>query len=396
VPRHIAGQGIHQEIDAMGQTRRDHRVDFLRGLALASIFINHVPGNVYEKLTHRNFGFSDAAEVFVLLAGFASAFAYFSRFEQGSTVDASLKAWRRSGVLYVSHVVTTFAAIALFCVAALFFVHPGYLDDSIVYVNIKPIFEDPVRFIPGLVGLGHQLGYFNILPMYMVILAMLPVMMWLAKRSLSLLLGCSIVLYLLAGWFVIDMPNFPKEGGWFFNPFAWQILFVIGFILGQRSREGKVFAYNPWIFWGSAIYLGIACIWTYFSLWSYQPHLPIPKTLWDFDKTYVAFPRLFHVLALAYVVMMSPIGQWMKRIPASNPLTAMGRHSLPVFCTGSLLAMAGAIARHELGGGFVIDTVIIATGLGLMILLARLLDSRRTPPAERREAPLGATVPATS
>jgi hypothetical protein len=73
----------------------------------------------------------------------------------------------------------------------------------------------------------------------------------------------------------------------------------------------------------------------------------------------------------------------------------MGRHSLPVFCAGSLLSMAGAIARHELGGGFVIDTVIIATGLSLMVLLARLLDSRRTPPAERREAPLGATVPAT-
>ena len=120
------------------------------------------------------------------------------------------------------------------------------------------------------------------------------------------MLGCSIALYLVAGWFVIDMPNFPKEGGWFFNPFAWQILFVIGFILGQRSREGKVFAYNPWIFWGSVAYLVIAFIWTWFELWGYQPHLPIPKTLWDFDKTYVAFPRLFHVLALAYVVMMSP------------------------------------------------------------------------------------------
>ena len=82
----------------MGQTGRDHRVDFLRGFALASIFINHVPGNVYEKLTHRNFGFSDAAEIFVLLAGFASAYAYFARYERGETLDSSLKALKRSGV----------------------------------------------------------------------------------------------------------------------------------------------------------------------------------------------------------------------------------------------------------------------------------------------------------
>jgi len=380
----------------MGQTGRDHRVDFLRGLALATIFINHVPGNIYERLTYRNFGFSDAAEIFVLLAGFASAYAYFARYERGETVDSSLKALKRSGVLYLSHVVTTVGAIALFCIAARLFAEPGYLDDSIIYINLKAIFEDPVKAFPGIVGLGHQLGYFNILPMYMVILAMLPIMMWLAKRSLSLLLGCSIALYLIAGWFVIDMPNFPKEGGWFFNPFAWQILFVIGLILGQRAREGKVFDYSPWLFWGSVVYLVGAFIWTWFELWGYRPHLPIPKTLWDFDKTYVAFPRLFHVLAAAYVVMMSPIGQWMKRIPPSNALTAMGRHSLPVFCAGSLLAMTGAVIRHQSGGGFVMDTLIIAGGIALMILLARFLDSRSRPPGQKREASAGAAVPATT
>ena len=150
-----------------------------------------------RSLTHRNFGFSDAAEIFVLLAGFASAYAYFARYERGDDVDASLKALKRSGVLYVSHVVTTVAAIALFCFAAVVFAHPGYLDDSIVYVNIKSLFDDPVTAFPGLVGLGHQLGYFNILPMYMVILAMLPVMMWLARARLSLLLGVSIAVYLV-------------------------------------------------------------------------------------------------------------------------------------------------------------------------------------------------------
>src|SRR5215211_6924304 len=154
-------------------SRRDHRVDFLRGLALAIIFINHVPGNFYEKLTPKNFGFSDAAEVFVILAGFASAYAYFSRFERGEVWEAARKAWRRAGVLYVSHVVTTVAAVALFCFASLYFVRPGYLSDTIVYMDIKPLMDDAVRGFIGLITLGHQLGYFNILPMYMALLLML-------------------------------------------------------------------------------------------------------------------------------------------------------------------------------------------------------------------------------
>src|SRR5437867_3965175 len=116
---------------------RDHRIDFLRGLALATIFINHVPGNLYSYFTHTNFGFSDAAEIFVMLAGFASAYAYFARYERGERWDASLKAMKRAGVLYLSHVVTTIAGIALFCAAAIYFARPGYLADMVYYLNIK-------------------------------------------------------------------------------------------------------------------------------------------------------------------------------------------------------------------------------------------------------------------
>jgi hypothetical protein len=82
----------------------------------------------------------------------------------------------------------------------------------------------------------------------------------------------------------------------------------------------------------------------------------------------------------------------MKRISPANAFTAMGRHSLAVFCVSSLFSMTGAIARHELGGGFAVDTLIIATGLVLMALLAWALDARKpSPPSGRR-----ALAPATS
>ena len=73
-------------------------VDFWRGIALATIFIDHVPGNVLEHYTQRNFGFSDAAEVFVLLAGVAASFAYLPHFEAGERAHQRPSQRRSAGL----------------------------------------------------------------------------------------------------------------------------------------------------------------------------------------------------------------------------------------------------------------------------------------------------------
>jgi hypothetical protein len=375
---------------APAQSRRDHRVDFLRGLALAIIFVNHVPGNFYEKLTPKNFGFSDAAEIFVILAGFASAYAYFSRFERGEIWQAVCKAWRRAGVLYMSHVVTTVAAVALLCFASLYFMRPDYLSDTIVYMDIKPLMDDPMRGFIGLITLGHQLGYFNILPMYMGLLLMLPAIMVLARLSLPLLLAVSVTLWFATALFALDVPNYPMPGGWFFNPLAWQLLFVIGFVLGQRQREAQPMPFSRLLYGLCVLYLLLAYWWVPFDWLINFSGIELPGRIWGFEKGYVAWPRLLHVLALGYVVMMSPLGRLMHLIPKTNSLTAMGRHSLPVFCAGSLLSMTGAVIRYEWGGGISHDTVIIATGLAVMAILARILDGRR--PAPPKALPIGHPV----
>jgi hypothetical protein len=375
---------------APAQSRRDHRVDFLRGLALAIIFVNHVPGNFYEKLTPKNFGFSDAAEIFVILAGFASAYAYFSRFERGEIWEAVCKAWRRAGVLYMSHVVTTVAAVALLCFASLYFMRPDYLSDTIVYMDIKPLMDDPMRGFIGLITLGHQLGYFNILPMYMGLLLMLPAIMVLARLSLPLLLVVSVTLWFATALFALDVPNYPMPGGWFFNPLAWQLLFVIGFVLGQRQREAQPMPFSRLLYGLCVLYLLFAYWWVPFDWLINYSGIDLPGRIWGFEKGYVAWPRLLHVLALGYVVMMSPLGRLMHLIPKTNSLTAMGRHSLPVFCAGSLLSMTGAVIRYEWGDGISHDTIIIATGLAVMAVLARVLDGRR--PAPPKVLPIGHPV----
>ncbi|TIU38588.1 MAG: DUF1624 domain-containing protein, partial [Mesorhizobium sp.] len=106
---------------------RDTRIDVLRALALLTIFVDHVPGTVFENWTYKNFGFSDAAEAFVLISGISVALAYGTKFKPGGRLLATLKMWRRAGVLYIAHIVITMVVIALFCAAALFAHRPEML-----------------------------------------------------------------------------------------------------------------------------------------------------------------------------------------------------------------------------------------------------------------------------
>jgi len=257
-------------------------------------------------------------------------------------------------------------------------------------MDIKPLMDDPMRGFIGLITLGHQLGYFNILPMYMGLLVMLPAIMVLARLSLRLLLAVSVTLWFATALFAIDVPNYPMPGGWFFNPLAWQLLFVIGFVLGQRQREAQPMPFSRLLYGLCVLYLLFAYWWVPFDWLINFSGIDLPGRIWGFEKGYVAWPRLLHVLALGYVVMMSPLGRLMHLIPKTNSLTAMGRHSLPVFCAGSLLSMTGAVIRYEWGGGISHDTIIIATGLVVMAIFARILDGRR--PAPPKVLPIGHPV----
>ena len=89
------------------QPERDTRIDVLRALALLTIYIDHVPGTLFEHLTYKNFGFSDAAEAFVLISGISVALAYGMKFQPGSRLahDAENVAARRRALC--AHIVTT-------------------------------------------------------------------------------------------------------------------------------------------------------------------------------------------------------------------------------------------------------------------------------------------------
>ncbi|MGV0758101.1 OpgC domain-containing protein [Tistrella mobilis] len=350
---------------------RLNEIDTVRGLALAMIFIDHVPGNPLENITIRNFGFADATEIFVFLAGLAAALAYFRKFTADRPWLASAKAAKRGFDLYLVHV------FCIAVVAALVAWMAGATADPELYswINLGPIFNDPAAGLMGVVTLGHQPGYFNILPMYICFMLALPVMMLIARASVGAMLVASATVWVVANMTGMNAPQWPNGGGWFFNPLAWQFVFAIGFVVGAGILgRAQVVPYRAWAWWLAAAYLVLALVMKLAAFYPARDMLPIPFFLYGQDKTFVTLPRILHLLALVYVVAYSPAGRWLRDLGANNPFAVMGRQGLAVFATGSLLAVAAQLVRVPLGGGVVLDVVLVSAGLVILVLLAGGLE----------------------
>jgi hypothetical protein len=357
---------------------RDARLDMFRGIALVMIFINHVPGTYYESLTSRNFGFSDAAEAFVFMSGIAAGLAYSARFAHTPLWPAISRVWARARHLYFVHLAITVMALAIFAAAALWFGLYEVLGKN----NVAPIFKRPLEAMIGLPLMTHQLGYLNILPLYIMLLLATPGIIIVGRRWPVLTLVGSILVWAMAGQFRFNLPNYPNPGGWFFNPFSWQLLFVIGLLSGMAMKEGRRFV--PQLNW--LLGLGAAFL-VFVLLWMKIPpvgeagrqvlgslsKLGAPFYITWFDKTYLALPRLLHALALFYVLgslgIMRPIAEsrW------AAPLRLMGRQGLAVFATGTVISLFLQAVKAGIDADIWLDTLLLGTGLAVLVGLAYVL-----------------------
>jgi hypothetical protein len=359
--------------------KRVDAIDFWRGFALLTIFIDHAPDNAFQQLTVRNFGFSDAAELFVFLSGVSVALAYGTRFFSGETWTAVRAVLRRAFTLYWVQVLTSLLIIGLLVAAAGWWDADALLEDP----DRDLLVASPVQGIPAMLVMAHQLGNVNILPMYVALLLLTPALLLLARRSDWLMLAGSAALYAVTRVFELNMPTWPLEGGWYFNPLAWQLLFAIGIFVGRRVNTGGI-GYDRRLFvLCLAIVAGAACAVTdgfhlMPGLWNQFIELL------DHTKTDLGVARLVHFLALVYVISHSGITQLFRPTPIFAPLALIGRYSLPVFATGCVLVVIGEVivetrpddyAYPLTLGGF-----IVAGGIVVHYLVARLLATRRTAP----------------
>lgn len=215
---------------------RDMRLDFFRGLAMFIILLAHVPFDSWALWIPARFGFSDATEIFVFCSGLASSLAFGAAFRDHGWPMGTARIAHRVWQVWWAHIglVLTVCAL-LFAIDA-----GGWGDPEIRYIAripVVPLFENTGEALLGLLTLRWVPNFFDILPMYLVILAMVPLVMAafrLAGRAGAL--GLVAAVWLAAQVNLLDLPSRPwaPEIPWFFNPFGWQLVFFTGFAFGMR------------------------------------------------------------------------------------------------------------------------------------------------------------------
>jgi hypothetical protein len=375
---------------------RDPRADICRGLALWMIVINHTPGNWLGGFTLKNFAFADATEAFVLLAGYAGAFAYAGQADRQGWAPAAASLVRRIAKLYVSHIflLVVFTAQVGFSAATLD--RATYLDE----LALDPFAEQPYRTLLEALLLRFQPHFLDILPLYIVLLALLiPGLLLRGHPWAVLTLSVGLWLGVRAAGF--NLPRW-QEGGWFFNPLAWQLLFVAGFMLGQAARGAPSIPLPPRNLGVAALALAVLALGAFGMITSeHFPHLVEQAPLWvsealvSIDKTSLHPARLASILALAYLVAAYVPRDWGFLTSAwVRPFAAMGRHSLPVFCFGILLSFFARLLLEH-GDGWSMQLTVNLFCFTALLAVAWMADwSRETVrPRAQQPAALPASLP---
>jgi len=354
--------------------RQPNAVDFWRGFALISIYINHIPGIYFERFTHRNFAISDAADLFVFLAGWALSLVANKLPPETTRGQVLLQFGGRIMKIYAAQILISSVAVAMLSGAALVLENPLLLE----WHNAAAFFYDPSHAYIGLVTLTHQLGYFNILPLYVVLIALAPVIVLTYRAVPRLLLPLSLAIYLVTLSLQISLPTWPNEGRWFFNPFAWQLVFVTGFIMARNEGLGAFVRKHLGVLRILSIPLVIAGVLiVQFGWWPDPTKMPEPKLLFIVDKAYETPLRFLHFLALAAVFtnVYSYISAFLPNVV--NFCSMLGRNSLNVFCVGSLLSLLGQFIRFVFNGYLLVDIIIVICGVALLTFTAWVSEWRK-------------------
>ena len=207
----------------LAPNERDLRLDLFRGIALWLIFLDHIPSNAVSWITIRNYGFSDATEIFVFISGYTAAFVYGRSMMINGFIVAAARVLKRAWQIYVAHVFLFAIYLAEISYVAHSFDNPLYSEE----MGVLNFLNSPDVTIIQALLLKFKPVNMDVLPLYIVLLLWFSPILWLLLRSPSLGLLVSAAIYTVSWMFGWNFPAWPK-GDWVFNPFAWQLLFVFG------------------------------------------------------------------------------------------------------------------------------------------------------------------------
>jgi hypothetical protein len=355
-------------------SERDLRLDLFRGVALWLIFLDHIPENVVNWFTIRNYGFSDATEIFIFISGYTAAFVYGRAMRERGFLLSSARILRRAWQIYVAHIFLFTIFMAEIAYVAATFDNPLYAEE----MKILDFLKQPDVTIFQALLLKFKPVNMDVLPLYIVLLLLFPPALFMLLRRPNVALTGSAVVYALAWKLDWNLPAYPN-GVWFFNPFAWQLLFVFGAwcALGGAQRLAGVLRSRIVLAVAIAYLLfafAITLSWHFESLDRFVPGW-LGEWMYPIDKTNLDVLRFAHFLALAAVTVRFLPSDWPGlKSPILQPAIRCGQHSLEIFCLGVFLAFAGQFVIAESSGGPLLQTAISVLGIIIMIAMANLLS----------------------
>jgi hypothetical protein len=327
---------------------REVALDSWRGLMLVVMAVVHLGGRPAEMLGEV-LGFASAAEGFVFLSGIMCGLVY-GRYGIVSAERMRDRTWERARTIYGYHVATLALLLALILALQTL---PGDLHIYYGKTSLALLADDPMRGFLAIMVLALQPVHFDILPLYVVYMALAPFMLALfARGRAAALFAASLAVWLFAqsGGSQMVIAALPAGGGlrWGdFDPFAWQILFVAGAYLGWRRANGLAIlpgipagAYRAAVAAAALLFLlrhGLIdiALGAYFDL------------EWASSKLRVGWLRLLNDALIAFVVyqVASRHGLALR----NSWLALLGGHSLQVYCFHALALYVLLPVRWRIG-----------------------------------------------
>lgn len=351
-------------LPAIGE--RELRLDLFRGLALWLIFVDHLPPSLLTWFTIRNYGFSDATEIFIFISGYTAAFVYGRAMLESGVVIATARILRRVWQIYVAHVFLFTIFLAEISYVATRFENPLYTEE----MGIMDFLKHPDVTIVQALLLRFRPVNMDVLPLYIVLMLALPLILWSMKWRPDVTLGLSVILYAVTWEYDLYLSAYPN-GFWAFNPFAWQLLFVFGAwcALGGARRMSRILS-SRITMWMAIAYLVasfyVTLTWYVPQLSQFMPKL-IEQWMYPINKTDLDVLRFTHFLALAALTVRFLPRDWPGlKSPLLRPLILCGQHSLEIFCLGVFLAFAGHFILAEVAGGAAMHALISLSGVLIM------------------------------
>lgn len=350
---------------------RDIRLDLFRGLALWFIFLDHIPTNIVSWLTVRNYGFSDATEIFVFISGYTAVIAYGRMLDQEGWPRTAARIYRRVWQLYVAHILLFVAFTAQIAWVSIARDAPALIEE----MELLGLGQNPYRAILEAALLKFRPVNLDVLPLYIVLLAAFPWVLPVLVRWPWVVIALSVALYAATCHYDWSLPAYPDEKVWYFNPMAWQVVFHVGAacaVFGpglsrlDRYRTPLTVLAVAFLLFAALIALS----------WQYNPLerlIPawVGRIIYPIDKTNIDVLRFLHFLAISWLVRLAvPIDAPALKWPIWQPLRRCGEASLLIFCIGTFLALSGQVIVGYYEDSIVSQIVVSVAGIAIMCAAA--------------------------